>query len=671
MEINPVRKKKKKFEDEYKILEELLISKKVKIYKVQSKKDRLTCRMMHCIQKSSFCNLNDDKIMTKEFELLSKLNHPNIIKLFTFYTTDINFNIISEYFKEGTLDSKIKKHKIFTEKQVKHVVKQLLSVVKYLNENNLVHTDITPDIIYIKDIITEGKQELYNIKILQFGSSTINIHNTNNALYYMSPELIGNKYHQTSDIWSIGVILYQMIYDNLPFKGYKENEIINNIKKLNLELPDKTHNSHISKSVKNLIKRMLDKNPFKRIRVDECLNHEWFTGIHIDISHSNSSSSSSSSEKSLENKKDIKYEEINTDIKKSNKNIKNKKSSKNNKKDESSDSKSSDSQSSKSSNSYSSEEKVVEPKKERKKKSILKNSISNNNNELNKNKNEINSKVNKRISNIVTSKSKILFNHKNNEMIKSYSSNMIEILSIKSNGKKLSPLLIDTIKFIKYNIQIIYKRNIEEEKIKNIFDKIAIKKNNKIDDNIKLTYEELYIGYLNYIGQKRLILDSYSDNKILFVNLCNLINENKKNGNEINPFYDKNDFVRILIILKEKYHEHNLEKSYETLKNSSTKEIINCLNEIDKKDEFNYFKNYIDKIKSNILENKFKQIYLFFEFKNLIIKTIKQVYNEKKKKRKKVSINLEMNEKIHNSNSKDNKNIGIKGIIRLVDKKGK
>ena len=674
MEINSSKKKKKKFEDEYKILEELLISKKVKIYKVQSKKDRLTCRMMHSIQKTSFCNLNDDKIMSKEFELLSKLSHPNIIKLFTFYTTDINFNIISEYFKEGTLDSKIKKHKIFTEKQVKHVVKQLLSVVKYLNENNLVHTDITPDIIYIKDIITEGKQELYNIKILQFGSSTINIHNTNNALYYMSPELIGNKYHQTSDIWSIGVILYQMIYDNLPFKGYKEDEIINNIKKLNVVLPDKTHHSHISKSVKNLIKRMLNKNPFKRIKVDECLNHEWFTGIHIDInqedSDSNSNSSNSSdSEKTKENKKDIKLEEINTDAKKSNKKLKKKKSSKI-MKSESKDSCSSDSeQSSKNSASLSSEEKSISPKKERKKKSILKNHI--NRNDLTKNKNEIISQVNKRSSNIVNSKSKILFNNqKTHELIKCYSSNMIETLSIKSNGKRISPLLIDTIKYIKYNIQIIYKRNDEEEKIKNIFDQIVIKKNNKIDDNTKITYEELYIGYLNYIGQKRLILDSYSDNKILFVNLCNLINENKKNGNEINPFYDKNDFVRILITLKEKYYEHNLEKSYETLKKSSTKEIINCLNEIDKKDELDYFKNYIDKIKSNILENKFKEIYLFFEFKNLIIKTIKQVYNEKKKHKKKVSINLEMN-KIHKSNSKDNKNIGIKGIIRLVDKKGK
>ena len=56
MEVNIGRRKKKNFDDKYTILEELLISKKVKIYKVQTKKDRLTCRMMHSIQKSSFCN---------------------------------------------------------------------------------------------------------------------------------------------------------------------------------------------------------------------------------------------------------------------------------------------------------------------------------------------------------------------------------------------------------------------------------------------------------------------------------------------------------------------------------------------------------------------------------------------------------------------------------------
>ena len=671
MDINLNRRKKKKFEDEYTILEELLISKKVKIYKVQSKKDRLTCRMMHCIQKSSFCNLNDDKIMTREFELLSKLYHPNIIKLFTFYTTDINFNIISEYFKEGTLDSKIKKHKIFTEKQVKHVGKQLLSVVKYLNENNLVHTDITPDIIYIKDIVTEGKQELYNIKILQFGSSTINIHNTNNSLYYMSPELISNKYHQTSDIWSIGVILYQMLYDNLPFKGYKEDEIINNIKKLNITLPDKTHHSHCSKSVKNLIKRMLNKNPLKRIKVEECLNHEWFTGIHID-DESDSDSSSSKNEKSTENKKNVKIEEINTDIKKDKNKIMKKKKNSSKKKEESSDSNSSDSEQSseKNSASLSSEEKSNSPKNIQKNKKILKTQY--NKKDLIKEKiDNISNDKKKSLKNINLKSNKLINDTKVHQLIKSYSSNMIEILSIKSNGKKLSPLLIDTIKYIKYFIQINYKRNLEEAKIKNIFDNIASKKIKIKDTNIKVSYDDLYIGYLNYIGQKRLILDSYSDNKILFVKLCNLINENKKNGNIINLSYDQNDFIRILIFLKEKYHEHNLEKSYQTLKKSCTKEIINCLNEIDKKTEFIYFKNYINKMKKTILENKFKEIYLFFEYKNLIIDTIKLVYNEKKKKKKKVSINLDLNRHKSNSISPDKKNIGIKGIIRLVDKKGK
>ena len=659
MEINSSKKKKKKFEDEYKILEELLISKKVKIYKVQSKKDRLTCRMMHSIQKTSFCNLNDDKIMSKEFELLSKLSHPNIIKLFTFYTTDINFNIISEYFKEGTLDTKIRKHKIFTENQAKHVCSQLLNVVKYLNENNLVHTDITPDIIYIQEIVNEKNQELYNIKILQFGSSTINIHNSNNSLYYTSPELLNNKYHKTSDIWSIGIILYQMIYDDLPFKGYKEDEIINNIKKLKVHPPDKAHHTLLSKCLKNLIKRMLNKNPFKRIKVDECLNHEWFTGIpNIDDEDTESVNSKIDLNKEInENKKN---EEINTNDKKY------KKSNFKTKKEESkkSDISDSDESSENSSDSFSTQKKSEFESNKFSKKKIL--AISDKNkgkeNKIIENKNR-NENENKNIIN----------NNKNHEIAKSYSSNMIEVLSSKSNGQKVPPLLIDTIKYIKYYVQINYKRAMEEEKINKIFDKIASKKINKNDNNeIKLTNEDLYLGFLNYIGQKIFNLDSYSDNKKLFINLSNSINENKKNGNAINSSYDKNEFLKTLIILKEKYYEHNLEKSYQQLKKSNTKEIINCFNEIDKKSEYSYFKHYIKEMKSIIMKNKYKEIYLFFEFKNLIINSIKNMYNDTKDNKKKVKINVENdNKSFRRNNSESTKNNGIRGIIKLVDKKGK
>ena len=193
-------------------------------------------------------------------------------------------------------------------------------------------------------------------------------------------------------------------------------------------------------------------------------------------------------------------------------NKKNQKSNFGNKAEESSksDDNDSDESSEKSSDSFTSQRKSQY--ESNKQKNIL--IISDNNkkisNKLIENKNEIKNKI---------------INRNEHEIAKSYSSNMIEVLSNKSNGQKLSPLLINTIKYIKYFVQINYKRKIEEEKINKIFDKIASKKIKKNNNNeIKLTYEDLYIGYLNYIGQKRFNLDSYSDKKKLFLNLSNLIN---------------------------------------------------------------------------------------------------------------------------------------------------
>ena len=784
---------KKKFEDEYIIIEDISISKKVKIYKVRSKKDRLTIRTMHHIQKSSFCNLNDDKIMAKEFELLSSLDHPNIVKLITFYTYNMNFNIISEYFKEGSLDMKIKKHKIFSETQAKYVCKQLLNGIKYLNDHNLAHTDINPDIIYIKDIVKKNYEELYNVKILQFGSSSINIHKTNNSLYYMAPELTIGKYHQTSDIWSIGVIIYQMIFDDFPFKGYKEEEIVYNIQKSKPDLINKDASPY----VKNLIKKMLIKDPFKRITVDECLKHDWFSPVADKYKKSNNNltemikfkkfGDSNVSGYSREIHKVTKYEETNTDKKKnyskkiSKKTEKLKKIEKekaiNDKKilDNSENSRSiesrtsssiiesdsdesktdssysySDSKSSSSSSvSYSSfsparcrsnsicmkpkifsefEHKKKNKKKQNKRKSKSKyyekydkiktnksiksklkskfiskksqpdidlNEIKDNKNnenekKINTNEDNINkkkvvqlknlnetekkteennspgkglirfSKVNKKelIKNI-SLKHKNLNNGTNTTFFKkSYSLSILDASSDKSNGQKLSPLLIDSIKYMKYNIQIKYYKNKEMEKISKLFDnivknkkKINLSKNednkgnngniingNDNGSNIKLyaTYNDLYIGYLNYIGQKRFFLDSYSDNKKMFADLSNYINENKKNGNIINTKYDKEDFIRILITFKEKFLENRLKISYQKLKKSNVTEIYSCLNEIEQKSELNYFKKYFNEMKNLMMKNKFKEIYLFYEYKNLIINSVINIFNKEfKEKREK------------------------------------
>ena len=140
----------------------------------------------------------------------------------------------------------------------------------------------------------------------------------------------------------------------------------------------------------------------------------------------------------------------------------------------------------------------------------------------------------------------------------------------------------------------------------------------------------------------------------------------------MNLFYDKKDFVRILIILKEKYYEYSLKKSYQILRKSNTHEIINCLNEIDKKSEYAYCKNYINEMKNIIMKNKLKEIYLFYEYKNLIISSIQNIYNEKKENKSKDKKSKGKKKKISICDSPEYfKDICIKGIIRLVDKKDK
>ena len=132
-------------------------------------------------------------------------------------------------------------------------------------------------------------------------------------------------------------------------------------------------------------------------------------------------------------------------------------------------------------------------------------------------------------------------------------------------------------KYMKYNIQYNYNKNKEIEKIGKIFDKIIDNKDKlKVDINkLTVTYNDLFAGYLNYIGQKIFLLDSYSENKKIFTDLSKYINEDKKNGNIINTSYDKDDFIRILMIFKEKYLEFRLKKSYQKLKKSDVNEIFN------------------------------------------------------------------------------------------------
>ena len=205
-----------------------------------------------------------------EIKLLKKLrNHKNIIKYFEHFETEKYFCIVMENISGGNLLNAINKMSKFSEPMVKNIFKQLIQTIKYLHNMDIVHRDIKPDNILL---------ELDNtIKLCDFGvSKQIKkgqlLTDSCGTPAFIAPEILKDEPYDPfiTDIWSSGVVLYIIVSGFFPFRGINEAELRKNILRGNYpELFD------ISDNLKDLINKMLEINPEKRISVDEILNHPW------------------------------------------------------------------------------------------------------------------------------------------------------------------------------------------------------------------------------------------------------------------------------------------------------------------------------------------------------------------------------------------------------------
>ena len=268
----------KEINSNYNIINQISKNETLIEYKIQSKNDLNLFKSLKILNKQ-FLNKNskDEKII-EEIKILSSLNHEKIIKVENYYYDENYYYIITEYCKLGNLYN-LKKKKNFNEKQIKFIIYQLLTAVQYLCSKNFIHSDIKPINILIEKSF-KYKGDEYYFKILDFTcnnnikSSTIK-NSEINLPYYTSPEILDMDFNSKVDIWSIGIILYELLYGYLPFKGKNYEEIIYNIKNSNI-----TYDKNVmSQNGLNLLKKMLVRDYEKRLNVNECLNHIWFENI--------------------------------------------------------------------------------------------------------------------------------------------------------------------------------------------------------------------------------------------------------------------------------------------------------------------------------------------------------------------------------------------------------
>ena len=211
----------------------------------------------------------DCRLVQNEVEIHSKLNHPNIIKLYNMKETENEIQILLEYAQNGNLYDIIQKNNGLDELKAFEYFIQIVNAVYFLHQNNIIHRDIKPENILI------GENDV--LKLCDFGwAKELNVNKRATfcgTMEYMAPEIVGSEMYDFSvDIWSLGILLYELIMGHSPFrsKSKKDRNIMIKIKKHDLVF-DKDKN--ISKECIDLINRLLDVNPETRLKIKDIFEH--------------------------------------------------------------------------------------------------------------------------------------------------------------------------------------------------------------------------------------------------------------------------------------------------------------------------------------------------------------------------------------------------------------
>jgi len=224
--------------------------------------------------------LNDNikkKCILREIEILKKLNHPNIVKLYDTIISDKNILLIQElvngislrdfYSKEIRNQRNISQNKL---KILSLIFKQIFSAFDYIHKKNIFHRDIKLENI----LLTKN----YEIKIIDFGFGLYNPRNYLQKFFcgtpnYMAPEIIMKKEYdcQKADMWSLGILLYKLFCADFPFKGKDEKDLYRHIIKGKYKIKE-----YVPDLIKIIIDKILRPKPYQRINCDQILQSHWF-----------------------------------------------------------------------------------------------------------------------------------------------------------------------------------------------------------------------------------------------------------------------------------------------------------------------------------------------------------------------------------------------------------
>lgn len=222
------------------------------------------------LQKSQLSNMNAEIQLRREIEIQSELDHPNILRLYGFFYDNTRIYLILEFASGGELYKKLKAcGGTFDESRAARYTYSLASAVRHCHSKGVIHRDIKPENLLL--------DEQDNLKIADFGWSVHAVRNNRRGtvcgtLDFLAPEMCeGERYDASIDVWSIGILLFEMLFGRPPFEEQTEFHTKERIKLVDLVFPL----GDVSEEAKHLIRSLLRRNPKKRLPLAKVLSHPW------------------------------------------------------------------------------------------------------------------------------------------------------------------------------------------------------------------------------------------------------------------------------------------------------------------------------------------------------------------------------------------------------------